>query len=179
MSDIVLRGTLVNLDSDIGHAFVVDCVRAGEGILSDRELSEIWELDPPAWRAIMKDRDLERAIRTVRQQRVRSGAAAQEAAQKHFVKAPTILAGIMENESANPRHVIEAAKEIRTVASGGSSGDRPAETERFVIRIDLSADGTGHIETYDKPMKIDVSDGDGPDNLLPLKGKPDDVDDQR
>ena len=33
MGDIVnLRSTPIDLNSDVGHRFVVDCVRAGEGV---------------------------------------------------------------------------------------------------------------------------------------------------
>jgi hypothetical protein len=82
---------------------------------------------------------------------------------------PTILAGIAENASANPRHIIEAAKEIRQVATGGDSTNRPAGSDRFFIKIDLSAGG-GPVEIYDKSKTIDPTDGDGPNNLL--EGKP-------
>jgi hypothetical protein len=54
-----------------------------------------------------------------------------------------------------PRHVIEASKELRATASGSSPDGLP-ESERFIIRIDLSQ-GDGPIETYDKPrapMKV-------------------------
>ena len=46
----------------------------------------------------------------------------------------------MTDGQSNPRHKIEAIKELRTTATVGS-GDRPRETERFVIRIDFSAGG--------------------------------------
>jgi hypothetical protein len=170
---VILRSTPIDLNSDIGHAFVVDCVRAGEGLLSDRELAEKYELSPADWQSITRDMALGRAIRAERERRVLTGVAAREAAAKHFVKAPTILAGIMENEHSNPRHVIEAAKEIRAVAGGSGGADRPAESERFIIKIDLTAGGGG-VEIYDKAIKPDASDGDSPNNLISLEGKFDD-----
>ena len=75
---------------------------------------------------------------------------------------PTILAGIAENQSSNPRHIIEAAKEIRATAAVSSGTDRPAGTEMFIIKIDLSAGG-GPVETYEKTINIDT----------PSEGKPD------
>ena len=121
---------------------------------------------------------LARAIRAEREHRVRSGIAAKEAAAKHFVKMPTILAGIAENASSNPRHIIEAAKEIRTVASGGDNTNRPADSDRFIIQIDLTGDsGISHVETYNKAIKADPTDGDGPNNLIQLEAKSD-VDNQ-
>jgi hypothetical protein len=177
MSDVILRGTPVSLESDVGLQFVTDCTRAAEGLYDDKELTEKYELSPLDWTNLVKDKELERAIRRERESRVRSGQAAREAAQKHFIKAPTILAGIMES-AGNPRHVIEAAREIRSVASGGAA-DRPGESGRFIIRIDLSADGTNHVETFNKSIEVNAADEDGPNegspnNLIPSKGKPDD-----
>jgi hypothetical protein len=172
MGDVViLRSTPVDITSDVGRQFVMDCTRAAEGLLTDKELAEKYELSPADWQSITKDKALGRAIRAERERRVLTGAAAREAAAKHFVRAPTILAGIMENEHSNPRHVIEAAKEIRAVAAVGSGAERLPESERFIIRIDLTAGG-GDVETYDKPlkpMKISISDGDA----IPLEGKSD------
>ena len=63
----------------------------------------------------------------------------------------------------------EAIKELRATAAIGST-ERQADVTMFHIRIDLSADGQPHIETYSKPLKPDA-----PDNLI--EGKPD-ADDQ-
>ena len=114
-----------------------------------------------------------RAIQAERERRVLNGTAAREAACRHFVKAPGILDQIMTDAHSNPRHKIEAIRELRQTAVGDSA-DRPAESGRFIIKIDLTAGG-GDVETYSKPIvKIDVSDGDCPNNLIPLEGKPDD-----
>ena len=143
MTDIVvLRSAPVELGSDIGHQFVCDACRAGERIISDRELAEKWELSPADFQNLAKDASLGRAIRAERERRVHSGIAAEELAAKHFVKMPTILAGIAENASANPRHAIEAAKEIRQVATGGDNTNRPADTEDFVIESTFPATGS-------------------------------------
>ena len=155
MGDIVnLHSSPIDLDTDTGHQFVVDCTRAGEGLLSDKELQEKYELSPVDWRNITKDRALERAIRAERERRMLNGVAARKSAARHFVRAPTVLARIMDSETSNPRHVIEAAKEIRATAAG-SGADRPAGTEMFIIKIDLSAGG-GPVETYEKTISIDA-----------------------
>jgi hypothetical protein len=172
-SIVTLRSTPVALDSDVGRAFVVDATRAAEGLLSDSELAIKYELSPADWQAIAKDVALGRAIRAERERRVHSGIAAKESAAKHFVKMPTILAGIAESPASNPRHVIEAAKEIRTVASGGDNTNRPADSDRFIIHIDLSADtGVRHVETYNKSRKVDPADGDDPNNLIDITPAP-------
>jgi hypothetical protein len=173
MGDIVnLRSIPIDLNSDTGHQFVTDCTRAAEGLITDKELAEKYELSPADWQSITKDMALGRAIRAERERRVHNGTAAREAAAKHFVKAPGILDQIMTDAYSNPRHKIEAIRELRQTAIGDNS-DRPTESDRFVIRIDLTAGGGG-VETYGKAIKIDPTDEDSPNNLIPLEGKPDD-----
>jgi hypothetical protein len=116
---------------------------------------------------------LGRAVRAERERRMLNGAAARESACRHFVKAPTILDQIMTDAQSNPRHKIEAIKELRATAAIGSGADRPAETENFIIRIDLTASG-GDVEIYEKTINIDTTNGDSPSRA---EGKPD-VDDQ-
>src|SRR6478672_11839634 len=98
MGDMVQLRSPIDFNSDLGRAFVVDATRAGEGLITDAELQEKYELSPTDWQSITKDRRLGRAIRDERDRRVRNGTAARESAARHFVKAPTILAGIMESE---------------------------------------------------------------------------------
>jgi hypothetical protein len=57
MGDVILRGVPIDLNSDVGHAFVVDATRAAEGLITDRELAEKYELSlrtgrasPRTWR---------------------------------------------------------------------------------------------------------------------------------
>jgi hypothetical protein len=173
MGDIVeLHSFPIDLSSDIGHAFVVDATRAAEGLITDKELQEKYELSPKDWRAITKDKALGIAIRAERERRVRTGTAVKEAAAKHLVKGPGILDGIMSNADSNPRQKIEAYKELRNTASVGADAEERSG-DRFIIHIDLTAGG-GDVEHFDKeraPMKIDISTEDDP------KGKRD-VDDQ-
>jgi hypothetical protein len=129
----------------VGHQFVVDCTRAGEGLLTDKELQEKYELSPVDWGNITKDA-LGRAIGAERDRRVLNGAAAREAAAKHFVKAPGILDEIMTNEYSNARHKTEAIRELRQTAAGDNT-DRPAESDRFIIHIEL---GGGHVTNQSK-----------------------------
>jgi hypothetical protein len=170
MGDVLyLCSTPVDITSDMGRQFVTDCTRAAEGLITDKELAEKYELSPADWQNITKDVALGRAIRAERERRVHNGAAVREAAAKHFVKAPGILDGIMSDAYSNPRHKIEAIRELRQTAIGDNT-DRPAEADRFIITINL---GEGHVETYNKSIEINPTDGDGPNNLIPLKGKPD------
>ena len=46
---VILRGVAVELNSDVGRQFVIDCVRAAEGLITDKELAEIYEISPADW----------------------------------------------------------------------------------------------------------------------------------
>ena len=157
MSDtVILRGVAVELDSDVGRQFAVDCVRAAEGLISDKELVEIYEISPADWQNIAKDTALARAIRAERDRRVLNGTAAREAASRHFVKAPTILDKIMTDEQANARHRIEAIRELRQTAIPENQ-NAPSQSDRFIITINLGADC---VETYNKSITINPNDPD-------------------
>ena len=175
MGDVIaLSKSPIDLNSDVGHAFVVDCTRAGEGLLSDKELQEKYELSPADWQNITKDMALGRAIRAERERRMLNGVAAREAACRHFVKAPGILDSIMSSENASPRHRIEAAKEIRAVASGGSGADRPAEYRKYSLSKLIShQQAAARSEIHSKEINPPTVEN-SPNNLIPLEGKSDD-----
>jgi hypothetical protein len=150
---VVLGGVEVELSSDIGHRFVVDCTRAAESLISDKDLAEIWEISPADWQNIVKNAALGRAIRAERDQRVLSGAAAREAASRHFVKAPGILNAIMSDEQINARSRIDAAKELRQVALP-ENNTAAQNSERFVIKIVMGDETV----TYNKSIAVDAND---------------------
>jgi hypothetical protein len=168
---VVLRGIPVDLASEVGHAFVVDAVRAAEGLRTDQELTEIYELSPADWQDITKNVALGRAVRAERERRVKDGTAVREMSAKHLIKGPGILDSIMANPQSNARHRIEAFKELRQTAAIGGT-DRLPESARFIISIDLTAGG-GHVEHFDMPREpmIAASNADGADNLIPFKEK--------
>src|SRR6478672_5485114 len=91
MSDIVQLRSPIDFNSDLGRAFVVDATRAGEGLISDDELREKYNLSSADWAAVTKDQALGRAIRDERDRRLRNGTAARESAARFFVKGPAIL----------------------------------------------------------------------------------------
>jgi len=90
-----------------------------------------------------------RAIRNEREHRLRSGIATRELASGYFFKAPTVLDKIMSDEQVNPRHRIESARELRVISTPENQNNPATQSERFVIRIDLSAGGGG-VETMKK-----------------------------
>jgi len=161
MGDIVPLHNLIDVSSDAGRAFVVDATRAAEGVISDQELQERYELSPAELKTIAADKAVGRAIRDERARRVRNGTAARELAAKAFVRAPAVLDQIMTHADS-PRHRIDAARELRATAAG-SDGDGPSQTEKFTIIINLGAD---HIERHE----VDVT---PKAKQLDLEGKPD------
>ncbi len=163
MGDVInLRSTPVDLTSDVGHQFIVDCTRAAEGLITDKELADKYELSPADWQAITKDKALGHAIRAERERRVRSGTAVREAAAKHLVKGPGILDGIMSGTDSHPKHKIEAYKELRTTAAIGDNAEGRSESDRFIITIVLNSDGSGAdtVEHYNKSIAINPNDTD-------------------
>jgi hypothetical protein len=160
----LITGHPIDLTSDEGCRFVSDCTKAGEGLVLDEEVREKWKISTADWRRIVKDPALGRAIRAERERRLLSGQATREAAAKYHFKSPKVLDEIMSTPSSNPRHRIEAIKELRATATGGS-GDHPAASgERFTITINLGEDRTERFE-FDHPPKpqVDIEQNDNGD----------------
>jgi hypothetical protein len=128
-------GAAFSLGDRTGKAFVMDCARHTEGLRTDRELKETWGLDEQGWARLAENIPLLNAIKAERERRIHCGEAAREAAQRHFVHAPSVLNEILHNKLISPRHRIEAARELRQVAVNGPETTRA--TEKFVINIDL------------------------------------------
>jgi hypothetical protein len=116
---ITLRGVRVSLNSDVGAAFVADCARNREKIFCDSELREKYQIDDKAWTEIIANKALRLAVSIECQRRMLNNDASREGAARQFTKAPAILGGILEDQKANPRHRIEAAKELRSAAHSG------------------------------------------------------------
>jgi hypothetical protein len=151
---IIIGGAIVELSSDEGRAFLVDAVRAAEGLITDSDLVELHGVSLPELQALAKDLHFARALRSMRDQRVRSGVAAREAASKFFVKSPRILDEIQSDATANARHKIESIRELRQIATPENASS-PANSDRFVITINIG-DESLH---YNKSIAIDPNDG--------------------
>jgi len=135
---VKLRAVEIDLASDVGKAFVADCCRHTEGLLSDSEIKDKWALSGEYWAALGGNVPLLAAIRAERDRRIQTSEAVKEAAHQHLAKAPHVLGSILADEHISPRHRIEAARELRQTV--GNEPERAAPTEKFVIRINLGAD---------------------------------------
>jgi hypothetical protein len=159
---IVLHGKVTSLTSDIARRFITDATRSAEGLCSDDDLKQKYEITPADWKNIAENAALGREIKAEGERRIRSGQRAREAAQQHFVKAPTVLDSIMSDTKASPRHRIESARELRQVAIGGDGAENaPDAGQPFIIRIDLSAaPGGGEVleiaTTANQPKRIET-----------------------
>jgi hypothetical protein len=137
---VVLRGIKIEVDSDIGAAFVVDCCRHIEDLITaDALRAKYGLLDDDAYAALGANEPLQLAIAAAKTRRIHDGSAAREKAQHAFLAAPSILDGIMNDSSASPRHRIEAVRELRQVAAVGPTDTQAAQKERFVININFGS----------------------------------------
>jgi hypothetical protein len=149
-SAIMLNGIETSLTSAEGREFIVDCVRAGEGVIADSDLCLKYEIEPETLATITQNKSLIKAVRSESERRVRAGVSARELAAKMHARAPAVLGDILNDKSASARHRIESAKELRATALGNGSSETPNNADKFVITINL---GGGHVERYEKDLK--------------------------
>ena len=126
-------------------------------MLSDSDIKSKWTLGDEDWMNLADNAALLQAVRAERERRVIGGAAAREAAQRYFAKAPTVLSDILTDEQVSPRHRIEAARELRQVAGERSDAASGAD-EKIVIKINLGGDEKLIFEREIAPCKPAPSD---------------------
>jgi len=148
---VVLRGISIPLASDVGGAFISDCSRNRERLLSDQRLCEKYGLTMDAWAEIAQKQAVRLAVNAEHERRTFNGDAAREAAAKFFTKAPEVLDTILQDQRANPRHRIEAARELRATANTGAESTNNTSA-RFSIVIDLGADQKLTIDKQIAPL---------------------------
>ena len=138
-----------------GHEFIVDLARYAEGSLTEQQVKKKYRFDDETWVRLGADDALVERIEAEKIRRIRDGSAARELAQQAFVAAPGVLGGILNDDTANARHRIESAKELRQIATPPS--DAGPALDRFVITINLGGDVVEH---YSKSIAIDANDVD-------------------
>jgi hypothetical protein len=148
---VVLRGVRVDVNSDVGHQFAIDCARFIEELITETQLRKKYALDDKEWEALADHEELQRAVGAQKERRIRSGEAAREKAAALFVEAPAILGDIFKDNSASPRHRVDAIRELRACASGTEDVTK-ADKEKFVIRINFGTQKV-HREIDLQPIK--------------------------
>jgi hypothetical protein len=143
MEGVVLNGRRVAINSKRGREFVTDCIRAGEKLITSRELRAKYELSAETLRNYAKDEALRSAVRAEHDRRSGNGTTARKERQSDVTA-----------KQLDVKPTVDAA------------------TDRFEIKIILSADVVGGpeiIETYSKPRKPGlydtVIDADDPDHV--------------
>jgi len=132
-----------------------------------------YRLEESEWDALGENDELVRAVDAEKVRRIRTGISAREKAQLKFIVAPDVLGNILTDNSASPRHRIEASRELRAVASVGPE-DAPT-ADRFQITINLGSD----VIHIDKPIKPGPDPHDGeiidatPQAAIPDRSKDD------
>jgi hypothetical protein len=157
---VVLRGTAVTLDTEVGRAFILDCARNIEGQLSEEKIRSKYELTAADWKGLADNIALLHAVRAEHERRVLKGEAGRELAQRYASNAPNILNAILADERVSPRHRIEAARELRQAANSGPEVSAEPK-ERVVINIDLGADCKVTKE-YFLPARLPPEEGEVP-----------------
>jgi hypothetical protein len=151
---VVLRGIEINLDSDVGYGFIVDCCRFCEGLLAEDQIKTKYKLTDTDWAGLAENEPLVQAVHREKERRIANGTATREKAQHLFLATPDVLDGIIHDVSLSPRHRVDACRELRAVATSGSEENTPARGDRFIIRIDLTAGG-GEVLEFDKALTIE------------------------
>jgi hypothetical protein len=151
---LVLRGHRIEVDSDVGMTFVTDCVRFIEGLVTEEQLRKKYQLDDAGWRGLSENEELQQRVGSTKEKRIRSGEAAREKAAHLFIEAPTVLGGIMHDVAAPVRSRIEAARELRQVATPASEAALANERDRVSIRITFGAIKV-HREMDLKPVRTE------------------------
>lgn len=147
---IILNGVATKIDSDLGRKFVVDACRAGESILSDESLCELYGLNPKNLEKLTENKTLIAAVRSEARRRISSGARTKEAATQRLTKAPAILDSLMSSDKIPVRGRVDSIRELRAI-SAGTGDESPAEAASlFQITFNLNTDGTDHVERLAK-----------------------------
>jgi hypothetical protein len=144
MGDVV--NLPIALDSDLGRKLIGDLARYSEGQCTEQEVRKRHHFDESTWESLGDNEALIEAVEAEKLRRIRNGAAKREKAQQLVVKAPDILSGIMLDPGQSARHRVDAIKTLDTFAANGPGDARASETV-FVIKFDLSADGSGDVQT--------------------------------
>jgi hypothetical protein len=143
---------------------ILDCCKFAEGLKTEKAIRKKWHFDETTWSELGKDEAFIEKVDRVRELRTKTGACARERAQQVFEKCPPALEKILDDKSANPRHVVEVSREIRAIAAVGPEAQ--PTTEMFTININL---GANEVIRFSKPITPGLDD-DG--NIIEQKPLP-------
>jgi hypothetical protein len=165
-------GEVINMSGkppEISDEVLLDLCRYSEGILTQVQVRKRHRLPDSVWEQLDDDLIVEK-IEDLKLQRIRSGACKREKAQGHMIRGVDVLNTIASDPAANNKHKIDAIRTMDAIASPPAAV-AAADAARFVIQIDLSADGSNVVERFSKsitalkPNEVDPDDPDT-DNMM-------------
>jgi hypothetical protein len=141
--------------------FVSDLCRFAENILTEQQVKKKYRFTDDVWMRLGENDSLVEKIEAEKVRRIRDGSSKREKAQLLVVRAPDVVAAIMMDPDANPRHRIDSAKVLDDFAANGPQGAPAAD--RFQITINLGADTL----RFDKSIEVNPNDTD-PNDIGPM-----------
>ena len=156
MAEVVdLRSrTPTSHDDEFNSELVRDLARFSEGgLITEKEIRRRYKFDEATWNQLGENEALFAAIEDEKTRRVRSGALKRERAQALVTSAPGVLGEILLDKNNSPKHRIDSAKVLDSLAANGPTDNTPAG-DRFIITINLGTDTL----TFNKSIKPDVND---------------------
>jgi hypothetical protein len=154
----MLRGAVVALDSDVGTAFVSDCARYLEELLTEDAIRAKYSIDEASWVGFSNNGPLRQAVENETARRISSGSAARERAQVLFAGAPDVLGDILHGDNISPRHKIDSVGMLRQIAANIPEGAQAAEYFSITINLGSDVDGKPIVERYDKTIAVNAND---------------------
>jgi hypothetical protein len=152
---VILRGRRIEIDSDVGRAFAVDCVRFIEGVATEEQLRKKYGLlSDEAWRQLEGIEPLQVLIGRLIEDRLRDGTAQREKASLRWNSAIDTVHAIVQDPATPVRARIDGARELRA-CSTGTEDSKPDARERLTIHINF---GTAkvHREIELTPIKQEI-----------------------
>jgi hypothetical protein len=149
-------GEVVNLPNSFidNDALVVDLARFSEGSLTEKQVRRRHKLMSEAdWEKMSTDESLCGRIEDEKIRRIRDGSCKRERAQVHVAEAPRIMADIMNDGKASPKHKIDEAKVLDQFAANGAQAGGP-DASRFIISIQIG----DVVEVYNKSIAVTTDD---------------------
>src|SRR4029077_6530084 len=104
---------------------IIDLCRFSEELMTEKTIRKKYRLAETAWQALGTDERCVELVELEKLRRIRDGSSKREKAQKLVVRAPDVLAGILEDPNANPRHRIDSAKALDDFAANGPGAAVP------------------------------------------------------
>jgi hypothetical protein len=154
---VTLRGHAVAVDSDVGRAFAVDCVRFIENLIDETQLRKKYALlNEEIWRQLETNEPLQLLVGKIREERLRDGTAQREKASLRWNSAIDVVDAIVQDPTASAKHRLDGARELRACATG-TEDSKPDARERFTININFGTSKLSVVKDV-TPVKHDEDD---------------------